>query len=60
MTRLRAWREEWALRSVATPDGPVTARRGQIIIVAVVDDWEAAAKVVALLNKGSTDENYPH
>ncbi len=51
MKRCFAWSEEWASRSIATPQGPMVARRGQIVVVAIVDDWEAAGGVLALLDK---------
>ena len=50
--KLRAWKEFMDRRTVmATSDGPIVAERGDVVMVVVAESWDAAARVIAQLDK---------
>ena len=49
--KVRAWREEGERRAVPTPDGPLLASKGDVVIVVIAPSWEKAAKIVAQLDR---------
>jgi hypothetical protein len=49
--RARCWREFQPQRVIHCGDGHVLAREGQIVLVAVVDSWPEAARLIENLEQ---------
>ena len=49
--KVRAWKEFGERRVIPTPDGPVIANKGEIVMVVVRETWEEMAVVMANLDQ---------
>lgn len=50
--RGRFWKEHQKQRTITTPDGPVFAYEGEVVVVAVVKNSRQAAALLAALDEG--------
>jgi hypothetical protein len=48
--RIRMWREPNSHRSIHTSSGPLVVHQGQFVVVAICDNAEQAARLVAVLD----------
>lgn len=51
MSRVRYWREQTPRRCVMTPEGPVFAEKGEVVVVFVAEDANEALRALAALEK---------
>lgn len=48
--RIRSYRETLPVRAIMI-DGPLVVHKGDVVIVAVVEDWESAARLIATFDE---------
>lgn len=49
--KLRAWKEFDGQRMIPTPQGPLVAQKGEVVMIVIAETWERAAEVVANLDQ---------
>lgn len=49
--KIRVWREFRDIRAIQTGDGIVEIRKGDVVMVAVVERWDDASEAIAAMQR---------